>query len=262
MNPSSSSETQVPKVELAETNQEDTTGGETIYGMDLDVYTAAKEGNTAALEKREHLHQMLSPTKNTVLHIYIACATSTNLEEIHESAKIVEKMLKICPPLLLLTNENGDTALHAAGKHGRTVIVKVLVQAAKEENQKVEGAWPWLIRTTNEEGDSSLHMAARFNHIDVVEILITEDPEFSHSANRDGETPLYMAAERGFRDLFFQILYTHKNPAYEGPNGRTCLHAAIIRNDKGIQNILLYDFCSICVCLELSVQVMIIFVFC
>lgn len=146
-------------------------------------------------------------------------------------------MLALSPPLLLQTNESGDTPLHIAARHGRADIVVLLIQAANAGDGDLENGleqWLKLIRTINEEGDTALHQAVRFNHFDVVRILTTEDPEFSYAGNVAGETPLYLAAERGYRDLVFQILQTCTSPAFQGPNGRTALHAAVICDDQGI----------------------------
>ena len=61
-------------------------------------------------------------------------------------------------------------------------------------------------------------------------LLIQEDPGFLYGANFSGETPLYMAAERGFTDLVKVIIQntTQTPPAHTGPMGRTALHAAVI----------------------------------
>ncbi|VVA38834.1 PREDICTED: ankyrin [Prunus dulcis] len=52
----------------------------------------------------------------------------------------------------------------------------------------------------------------------MVEILTKEDTEFSYSANDSGDTPLYLAAERGYCDLVFKMLETCKYPTYGGRN--------------------------------------------
>ncbi|CAN6699861.1 unnamed protein product [Malus baccata var. baccata] len=64
-----------------------------------------------------------------------------------------------------------------------------------------------------------------------------EHPEFSYSTNDAGETPLYLAVERGYDHYCLQILEGFKNPTYEGPNGRTALHAAVIRNDEAVAGV-------------------------
>ncbi|PQQ03433.1 protein ACCELERATED CELL DEATH 6-like [Prunus yedoensis var. nudiflora] len=219
-----------------------------IRGMDLDVFNAAKEGKTDVLSLRKHrLDQILTPTKNTVLHIYIAFASSPNFVEPKEKAlrppSVVDKILHMCPALLLQKNESGETALHIAARHGRADIVELLIKTAKAgpcedlENgpsSSVDASWQKLIRETNKEKDTALHFAVRFNHFRVVEILTREDPDFSYSANDAGETPLYLAAERKYGVLFSQILSTCTDPNYQGPIGRTALHAAVIYGDKSI----------------------------
>ncbi|CAL2274251.1 unnamed protein product [Prunus armeniaca] len=212
-----------------------------IRGMDLDVFNAAKEGKTDVLS-RHYLDQILTPTKNTVLHIYIAFASSPNYIEPEKETlrppSVVNEILQMCPALLSQKNESGETALHIVARHGRADIVERLIETAKAGRDLENGpsssveAWQMLIRETNKERDTALHFAVRFNHFRVVEILTREDPDFSYSANDAGETPLYLAAERKYGVLVSQILSTCTDPNYQGPNGRTALHAAVIYGDK------------------------------
>jgi hypothetical protein len=77
--------------------------------------------------------------------------------------------------------------------------------------------------------------------------LISKDPNFSYSANDAGETPLYIAAERGFEDVLFQILDECKSPMHGGPLGRTALHAVVLRGiTGGYGTIYLFSQCSTC----------------
>ncbi|CAN6541410.1 unnamed protein product [Malus baccata var. baccata] len=230
-----------PGVDCQATQLADQTKEEPTKGIDLDVFNAAKQGNVDALrEHGEHLDIKLTATKNTVLHIYIACSSSPTFNEsekqVLESTNIVEDILKTCPALLLQQNESGETALHIAARHGRAGIVGALIRAAKARHDDLEKgvlseeAWKMLIRATNNGKDTALHEAVRFNHFAVVEILTREDPECLYTANGDGETPIYMAVERGYCDLVYKMMKTCKNPVYKGPNGRTALHAAVTIN--------------------------------
>ncbi|KAJ9701421.1 hypothetical protein PVL29_006672 [Vitis rotundifolia] len=90
-----------------------------------------------------------------------------------------------------------------------------------------------MLRMTNKENDTALHEAVRYHHPEVVKLLIEEDPEFTYGANLSGGTPLYMAAERGFRDLVKMIIEntTLIPPAHTGPMRRTALHAAVVCHD-------------------------------
>ncbi|KAB2618239.1 ankyrin repeat-containing protein [Pyrus ussuriensis x Pyrus communis] len=218
-----------------------------IGGMELDVFHAAKQGNLEALrDHAEHLDLKLTATNNTVLHIYIECSPTSAQEEV-ESTGIVEDILQMCPALLLLHNKSGETALHIAARRGLAGIVGVLIdQAAKvrhpgdleqgrvltEEEACLQKQM--LIRKTNNNKNTALHEAVRFCQPSVVEILTKEDPEFSYAANDLGETPLYLAVERGYLPLVSKMLSNCNVPTYIGPNGRTALHAAVIRKDEGM----------------------------
>ncbi|XP_020424617.1 protein ACCELERATED CELL DEATH 6 [Prunus persica] len=155
-----------------------------IRGMDLDVFNAAKEGKTDVLKRRHHLDQILTPTKNTILHIYISFASTPNYVEPEEEAlrppSVVNEILQMCPALLSQKNESGETALHIAARHGRADIVELLIKTAK--------AGP---REDLENGPSS--------SVEAWQIFIRR--------------------------------YT-LHPTYQGPIGRTALHAAVIHGDE------------------------------
>ncbi|KAM5546973.1 hypothetical protein ABKV19_001478 [Rosa sericea] len=229
---------EIDAVFYSECNHKFTPVKRSISRMDTKVFEAARKGNIDALrEHSDHLHQLLTPTKNTVLHVYIACVGSARLtksKELLKSAEVVvREMLQMCQRLLLQPNESGDTALHLAARHGRADIVEVLIRAAKDWHGDLEEGIlskevcdQFLIRRPNEEKNTALHEAVRFNHLDVVKILTGKDLELLYSANDAGKTPLYMAAERGYDDLVFEMLGTCTNPSYEGPDGLTALHVA------------------------------------
>ncbi|KAK9950353.1 hypothetical protein M0R45_005847 [Rubus argutus] len=209
-------------------------------GIDLEVFTGAAEGQIEEIRKhRDRLHLILTPTKNTVLHICIAYATKLTLTKFEKarrsitpaiislliptssptskkSTDFVSQLLEMCPLLLLQPNDSGDTALHIAARTGHAGIVEALIKAVKGDlERQVKDAWK-MLRTPNKERNTALHEAARFNHLDVVKILTREDPDFLHSTNVAGETPIYLAAERGYRNLVFKILDTCTHPTYGG----------------------------------------------
>ena len=91
-----------------------------------------------------------------------------------------------------------------------------------------------MLETTNNEKDTALHEAIRNNHLEIVKLLIQEGPDFSYSQNEAGETPLYIAVERGFREVMYHILDKCSSPTHhDGPLGRTTLHAAVIWENDG-----------------------------
>ncbi|KAK8304390.1 hypothetical protein V6Z11_D04G218800, partial [Gossypium hirsutum] len=66
------------------------------------------------------------------------------------------------------------------------------------------------------------------------------DPDFSYSANKKQETPLYIAARRrGSGRLLTLLLDQLKSTAHCGPHGRTALHAAAMAGDAEAIRIIL-----------------------
>jgi len=204
--------------------------------MDPVLFKAAEAGNIDPFENYQtRLDQLSTPDENTILHVYLG-----NQSRELESTDFVDKILEMCPPLLLQANKKGEIPLHLAARYGHSKVVRVLIDCAKSvdpESGVTEAKK--MLRMTNEEQDTALHEAARNRRSHVVEILTKEDPEFSYSANVHGETPLYIAAsimprwseERG--KVIDEILTNCISVDYGGPNGRTALHAASRVRDDG-----------------------------
>ncbi|KAG5224826.1 ankyrin repeat-containing protein [Salix suchowensis] len=158
------------------------------------LYEAAGAGNIDPFENYQTcLDRLLTPDESTILHVYLR----NQQEKPGSNTDFVDKILEMCPPLLLQANKKGETPLHLAAKFGHSNVVKVLIDRAKalpaDPESGVTSA-KMMLRMTNGEGDTALHEAARNARGHVVEILTKEDPDFSYSANVHGETPLYIAA--------------------------------------------------------------------
>ncbi|KAK0608419.1 hypothetical protein LWI29_030394 [Acer saccharum] len=204
--------------------------------MDPQLYDAAVKGNIEPFTARE-LDSIVTPNKNTILHINIRSRNRSSMET--ASTKFVEDILDRCPSLLLQVNAKAETPLHVAAKYGHSDMVEVLIKSsAKPQHEELESgrgaAKRMLIRMTNNEGDTALHEAVKYKHLDVVKILTREDPDFSYSSNKRGQTPLYIAAAavkfyptaKKSLEIVVEILETCTSPAYEGPDQMTALHAA------------------------------------
>ena len=225
-------------------------------GMEPFYYNAAKKGEIGGFKNIEKcdINQLLTPNRNTVLHIYLSSLKESESKESKSkyskskesepkdselSTAFVEKILEMCPPLPQQANVKGETPLHIAARYGHAAIVDVLIKRARERAPQedlengVNYAVQKMLEMTNNEKDTALHEAVRGNHLKVVERLIEEGKDFSYSQNDAGETPLYMAVEREFEEVAFHILKTCKSPAHDGPLGRTTLHAAVIVDNEG-----------------------------
>jgi ankyrin repeat protein len=176
-----------------------------ITYMEPKLYKAAEAGNINPFKDRlpTSLIELLTPQKNTILHVYLE-----NQRRGSKSTYFVGQIIGMCPQLLLQANTKGETPLHFAAQYGHSNAVKVLIERAKNlaidpENGLAE--IKKMLRMTNEERDTALHVAARNIQARVVKRLTKVDPEFSYSANVHGETPLYIAANMRFVNIFFSL---------------------------------------------------------
>ncbi|KAK0603181.1 hypothetical protein LWI29_002231 [Acer saccharum] len=227
--------------------------GESFNSMGLEHYSAAAEGD---FEKFKHsdseaLAKILTPNDNTILHIHITARplpkSSTSQEnktvKLPDDGDFVRRVLGKCSDLLWKANKKGETLLHMVARHGHADVAKFLLEECKKpfQNDQESGikATRLMLQMTNEARDTALHEAVRYSddHLVVVKINrlmvgFASDPELTYDANTAGETPLYLAAERGYADVLDKILTTCTSPADHGPYDRTALHVAVIRKDE------------------------------
>ncbi|KHN22944.1 Ankyrin repeat-containing protein [Glycine soja] len=203
--------------------------------IDGALYFAAVEGNFQEFINIHNLENLLTPNKNTILHIHLTSTTSKSGKTTPASAQFVTQILVKCGRLVLLPNAKGETLLHVAARYGHSNIAKLLLEHVKAKiSPDIEngvGADQKFIRATNDELDTALHEAVRYDHIEVVKTLLEMDPDYSYYANNAKETPLYLASERQNLQVVREILKKVKSPSYDGPNNQTALHAAVINQD-------------------------------
>ncbi|CAK7349932.1 unnamed protein product [Dovyalis caffra] len=212
---------------------------QSISYMDPALYKAAVQGKIDPFESYQtSLNQLLTPNKNTILHVYLE-----NQSREPESTDFVDRILEMCPPLLLQPNLKGEIPLHFAARYDLPKVAAVLIDRAKARPFDLESGLSEakkMLRMTNAEKDTALHVAAQNLRSRVVEILTKEDSKFSYSANHYGETPLYLVTNmkifggtkvRARRMVINTILRNCKLVDHGGPNGRTALHAAVLNGD-------------------------------
>ena len=222
-------------------------------GMEPVYYNAAAEGKIEDFnEIPKLLNQLLTPKRNTVLHIYL----TSLIKESESSTAFVEEILRMCSPLLCQANVKDETPLHIAARYGHADIVEVLIEHAKRRQQDpesevkvqidpergVDKAIKEMLKMKNKENETAMHEAVRNNHLEVVKLLVENGKDISYSANDAGETPLYMAVERNYREVVLHILENCKSLTHDGPLGGTTLHAAVIWNDDGNALMPIYFF--------------------
>ncbi|KAK4856661.1 hypothetical protein QYF36_019831 [Acer negundo] len=142
-------------------------------------FKAAADGNIEPFKKiAQQLHRIVTPLKNTVLHInitsdpskidpdqFLNAAADGNIKPFNKQiaeqlnlivtpikntvlhinitsekvlTEFVEEILGICPSLLLQVNAQGDTPLHVAAKFEHVAIMEVLIKHAKAQHAELE----------------------------------------------------------------------------------------------------------------------------
>ncbi|MBA0633799.1 hypothetical protein Godav_025775, partial [Gossypium davidsonii] len=124
--------------------------------------------------------------------------------------------------------------------NGHSAIVKLLIKSCAKARdgdlEKLEmgqvNAVREMLRITDQESNTALHLAVKYDDVEMVkELLEHEDPDFQYSANKNQETPLYLAAKRGDTGMLSILLEISNSTGHGGPHGRTALHAAAMAGD-------------------------------
>ncbi|CAL5413376.1 unnamed protein product [Camellia sinensis] len=177
-----------------EESQDDNYGMFVAKYMNPEIYRAAKAGDInrfeGAIEDREAspLNQV-SPQEDTVLHI---AAYSGHVP-------LVELILTHRFDLFSKKNSSGNLPIHAAASSGHLSTVKSLLgfrQRDDSEEWRVS-----VLKEVNKNKETALHVALKNRHEEVAAFLFNLCPSVSSYPNKEGKSPLYMAAEAGFLDL-------------------------------------------------------------
>lgn len=186
----------------------------------------------------------LSPLNNSFLH--------TALSFGHVSLAI--QIMKLHPPLLLVKNFEGDTALHVAAKIGggddnmiRYIMEHVNLDSGEGQATDIENVDISVFRMKNDDENTPLHEALINGHHLEAKYLIKADPSVSFCANKERKSPLYLAAEEGLVEIVTLINDTtavQNNIAGDQSNGvlpinlvvegKSPLHAAILSQNEDV----------------------------
>ncbi|KAL2939956.1 Ankyrin repeat-containing protein NPR4 [Bienertia sinuspersici] len=189
--------------------------------MDPKVYEAAVKGSFKAMSSIQTSNWKVeeTPTKNNILHLHVGKSSLTfknaSMRDMQPISAVnidfIEHVLNDEEGYWLLwkQNNNGESPLHLAAKFGHYNAVQLFLEHAKKVHQHANEVSN-LVKMSNKYKDTALHEAARGGHAGVVRLLLEADAncDTHHEANAKGETPLYLAAEKGSTPSVCSILPT------------------------------------------------------
>jgi ankyrin repeat protein len=134
---------------------------------------------------------------------------------------------------LLTANGTGDSPLLAAASKGHVDITKKLVEYGKQQSVLKE-----MICATNNSQDSALSVAigAGIGN-DVFDLLC--DKDILNLANAKGLTPLLLASERDFPDVFTKLVDADADVHVKDANGDSVLAVAAFCGSSSVVRLLL-----------------------
>ena len=210
--------------------------------MDRDLYKQASRGDvngfTQVLDKisretnlhRSEILEQVSPQRNTCLHI------AANFGH-RDLARFI---VKECRHLIAEKNSKGDTTLHIAARKNDSTLVKIVLDSCHSgggESWDIEKAEPLLLRIVNEEKNTALHEAL-INHFEEIAIVfIKADPQVAYYPNKEGKSPLYLAAEAGCMDVVKVIekyAVEEDMKYYRDLKGKPAVHGAVAGRSLGM----------------------------
>ncbi|KAA0063588.1 protein ACCELERATED CELL DEATH 6-like [Cucumis melo var. makuwa] len=203
--------------------------------MDSNLYKYVSSGDynhfVSLIDVDPSLLHQTTVSKNTILHV----------AAIFNKKNIAQEITRRWPSILYTTNSKDDTALHLAARLGSFQVVEHLIECAMKEKNDHEygngdleavGRNKELMTMVNLEKDTVLHDAIRNGHREIAKLLVKKCPALAAYANRAGDSPLFLAAEKDYLEVAGVILSVNSNCLYGGRDGANALHAIIIRTLK------------------------------
>ncbi|XP_071740823.1 protein ACCELERATED CELL DEATH 6-like [Rutidosis leptorrhynchoides] len=183
--------------------------------MDEESYPYSHKSVTQkSLEKLNNGVLEVTPSNNTILHLVSMLG----------NVKYANNIIKEHPSLLYIRNSEGETAAYVAASEGHMDILEIMIHYFKIKKDDIES-----LVTRTMDNNTALHVAIQNHHVGVIFLLIKQIPQLANRINNLKESPIYLVAERGsYHRILKLILDNCEHRTFEGPNGRTALHAAAI----------------------------------
>jgi ankyrin repeat protein len=195
--------------------------------MDRQLLEACSEGKIEMLKALVHrdpnILTSVTPDGNNCLHL----ATMLGYHEF--AAEVWSRD----PSLFCSTNKQGETPLVVALAAANDSLASAIIDAATQHLQPdithgMEGGKPLneMLLKFDIRGDSVLHHAMRNGFEEIAVQLFDIEPRLSEQVNKSKESPMFMAARRGYSEVLQRLLQIPSS-ANSGPDDYTALHAAV-----------------------------------
>ncbi|KAK7835003.1 ankyrin repeat-containing protein itn1 [Quercus suber] len=202
----------------------------------------SREFSPAALENLEEITENFEETINFEKKIYKKIRSWQWAEVVNIYREHFDQAHKVMAMLR-------ETVLHLAIAHGSEDIVEELVKIIDDNKDRFKN----VLQYKNDQGNTPLHVAASTGSLSTCVCIAKADPSMGNERNKEGKTPLFLAALLGRTEIFFHlhsICGSHLGTSfYRKEDGETILHCAIKREywDLAYRILLLHGELATCV---------------
>ncbi|KAL3853729.1 hypothetical protein ACJMK2_017246 [Sinanodonta woodiana] len=142
--------------------------------------------------------------------------------------EMVNYLIKKCPQLIHMTENEGFTALHGAAKAGDVEVIESLINAGSD------------ILASNKDGTNVFHMAVSHDRLPAVQYLMDKFPKLVQLHNEKfGYTALHYACERSGVPMFKALIQAGVNVRARTRKEKDVLQLALKHNNISVVNFLL-----------------------
>ncbi|XP_078150746.1 protein ACCELERATED CELL DEATH 6-like [Carex rostrata] len=141
------------------------------------------------------------------------------------------------PSLFSGTNIDGETPLIAALMAANLSLASDIITAASQymQHDDLEEGRPFndMLLKADRRKENALHHAMHNGFQDFALQLLDVEPELSEQVTNTGESPMYMAACRGYSRVIERLLQIPSSAVF-GPHNKSAMHAAVRFDHPGI----------------------------
>uniref|UniRef100_A0A9I9CFW1 Uncharacterized protein n=1 Tax=Cucumis melo TaxID=3656 RepID=A0A9I9CFW1_CUCME len=148
--------------------------------------------------------------------------------------EVIKKCRENIEGLSLMLTQTNNTTLHLAAYDNNVEVVEKLVRMISMFGRKD------ILKLKNDRGNTPLHVAAAMGCARMCGIIGSEDEKLVDERNKDGETPLFLAALHDHKNAFYCLydfckmdLARFERNCRRHFNGDTILHCALKNEQFG-----------------------------